>query len=87
MNIEIPEHYITQQLFICCSILNGGFSAAALMISLGGVFGKLNPFQVLMMSLIEAGMFVLSCYIGYELLHVIDVGMNKIDLFLEDLKD
>ena len=47
------------------------------MISLGGVFGKLNPFQVLVMALIEAGMFVLSSYIGYEILHVVDVGKNK----------
>ena len=44
------------------------------MISVGGVLGKLNPFQILTMSLIEAAMFVLSCFIGYEKLLVIDVG-------------
>ena len=58
----------------CFSILNGGFASAAVMISVGGVLGKLNPFQILAMSLIEAAMFVLSCFIGYEKLQVIDVG-------------
>ena len=51
------------------------------MISLGGVFGKLNPFQVLVMALIEAAMFVLSSFIGYEILHVLDVGMNTWFIF------
>ena len=56
------------------SILNGGFGAAAVMISVGGVLGKLNPFQILVMSVIEAAMFVLSCFIGYDILGVVDVG-------------
>ena len=68
-------------IFNIFSILNGGFCAAAVMISLGGVFGKLSPFQVLFMSLIEAGMFVLSSYIGYEILHVVDVGMSTVFKF------
>jgi len=56
------------------SILNGGFGAAAVMISVGGVLGKLNPLQILVMSVIEAAMFVLSCFIGYDILGVVDVG-------------
>ena len=48
------------------------------MISVGGVLGKLNPFQILIMSLIEAAMFVISCFIGYEVLHVVDVGMQNL---------
>ena len=47
------------------------------MISLGGVLGKLNPFQVLCMAIIEAAMFVLNSYIGYTVLNVIDVGKKK----------
>ena len=58
------------------SILNGGFGAAAVMISVGGVLGKLNPLQILVMSVIEAAMFVLSCFIGYDILGVVDVGKN-----------
>ena len=44
------------------------------LISVGGVLGKLNPFQVLFMAIIEAAMFVLNSYIGYTVLNVIDVG-------------
>ena len=59
------------------SILNGGFGAAAVMISVGGVLGKLNPLQILVMSVIEAAMFVLSCFIGYDILGVVDVGKKS----------
>ena len=65
---------------ILFSILNGGFGAAAVMISVGGVLGKLNPFQILVMSVIEAAMFVLSCFIGYDILGVVDVGKRSIQL-------
>ena len=60
--------------FAYFSILDGGFAAAAVLISLGGVLGKLNPFQLLVMSIIEAAMFVLNSYVGYSVLGVIDVG-------------
>ena len=59
------------------SILEGGFSAAAVLISVGGVLGKLNPFQVLCMAIVEAAMFVLNSYIGYTVLSVIDVGKKN----------
>ena len=52
------------------------------MISVGGVLGKLNPLQILVMSLVEAAMFVLSCFIGYEILHVVDVGKYTAIYFL-----
>ena len=56
------------------SVLEGGFAAATVMISVGGVFGKINPFQALIMCLIEAPLFVLNGYIGYQILGVVDVG-------------
>ena len=59
------------------SILDGGFAAATVLISVGGVLGKLNPFQVLFMAVVEAAMFVLNSYIGYTILGVIDVGMKN----------
>ena len=55
-------------------ILEGGFASAAVLISLGAVFGKLNPFQVLIMALLEAPFFVLNAYLGYKVLGVADVG-------------
>ena len=59
------------------SILEGGFAAAAALISLGAVLGKLTPFQILMMSMIETPVFVLNSYIGYSLLGVSDIGKNR----------
>ena len=41
---------------------------------MGAVLGKLNPFQVLLLSLIEAPLFVLINYLGYTILGVVDVG-------------
>ena len=55
-------------------VLEGGLASAAVLISLGAVLGKLNPFQVLLLSLIEAPLFVLNTYLGFTILGVVDVG-------------
>ena len=55
-------------------ILEGGFAAAAVLISLGAVLGKFNPLQILLMALIETPVFVLNSYIGYTVLGVTDIG-------------
>ena len=60
-------------------VLEGGFAAAAVLISLGAVLGKLNPLQVLVMSLVEAPLFVMNSYLGYTILGIVDVGELKID--------
>jgi hypothetical protein len=39
------------------------------------VLGKLNPFQLLVMAIIESGIFVLNSYLGYRVLGTLDVGM------------
>ena len=65
-------------LFIRLRVLEGGFASAAVLISLGAVLGKLTPFQILLMSFIEAPMFVLNSYIGYTILGVADIGKIKI---------
>ena len=57
-------------------ILEGGFTAASVLISLCAVLGELNPFQILLMSLIETPIFVLNSYIGYNVLGVNDIGKN-----------
>ena len=49
-------------------------ASAAVLISLGALLGKLNPFQILMLSIIEAPIFVLNSYLGYTILGVADVG-------------
>ena len=63
-------------------VLEGGFASAAVLISLGAVLGKLNPFQVLIMSFLEAPLFVMNSYLGYTILGVADVGkiMKKIKI-------
>ena len=43
-------------------VLEGGLASAAVLITLGAVLGKLNPFQVLLLSLIEGPLFVLINY-------------------------
>ena len=55
-------------------VLEGGLAAAAVLISLGALLGKLNPFQILMLSIIEAPIFVFNSYLGYTILGVADVG-------------
>ena len=55
-------------------VLEGGLASATVLISLGALLGKLNPFQILMLSIIEAPIFVLNSYLGYTILGVADVG-------------
>jgi len=55
-------------------VLEGGFAAAAVLISLGGLLGKVNPFQLLVVVIIEASLFVVNGWIGYTVLGVADVG-------------
>ena len=59
-------------------VIEGGFASAAVLISLGVVLGKLNPFQILIMTLIEVPFFVINAYLGYTILGVADVGKIKI---------
>ncbi|XP_040582478.1 ammonium transporter Rh type B [Lepeophtheirus salmonis] len=56
------------------SLLEGGLAAGAVLISFGAVLGKLNPFQLLMMGILESTVFVVNSYIGYTLLGAIDIG-------------
>ena len=49
-------------------------AAVPVVISLGAVLGKLNPFQLLVMSLVEAAIFVFNFHIGFKLLGAIDTG-------------
>ena len=58
-------------------VIEGGLAAAAVLITLGAVLGKLNPFQILMLSLLETPVFVLNVYLGYSILGCVDVGKFK----------
>ena len=55
-------------------ILEAGLTSAAVLISFGAVLGKLNPFQTLIMALIESTVFVANAYLGYRVLGTLDVG-------------
>ena len=54
--------------------LEAALTSAAVLITYGVVLGKLNPFQVLVMTLIESPLFVANAYLGYKVLGAIDVG-------------
>ena len=38
------------------------------------ISGKYNPFQLLVLALVESGLFVVNSHIGYSLLGVLDIG-------------
>ena len=56
------------------SVLEGGLAAASVLISFGVVIGKLNPFQLLVMGIIETVLFVINMHIGYVIFGAVDVG-------------
>ncbi len=59
---------------MCFSLLEAGLSAAAILVSLGAVLGRVNPFQTLLLAVAEAAVFVLNSHVGYNVMGVIDVG-------------
>ena len=58
-------------------ILEAGLTSAAVLISFGAVLGKLNPFQTLILAMIESTVFIANAYLGYKVLGVIDVGKDQ----------
>lgn len=50
------------------------FCCGAVLISFGGVLGKLNLFQLVVMGVIEAFIYALNEAVTFEKLHVVDVG-------------
>ena len=64
----------TDSLYNYCSVLEAGLTGASVLISLGAVLGKLNPLQILVLSLVETGAFVFNAHIGYKVLGAVDVG-------------
>ena len=52
----------------------GLYSVAAVLISFGGVLGRLGPFELLIMAVIECFTYVLNEKITYEYLKLNDVG-------------
>ena len=58
-------------------VLEGGLASAAVLISFGAVLGKLNPFQLLVMGLVEGALFVFNSHLGYKVLGAIDVGKSN----------
>ena len=51
-------------------------TSAAFLISFGALLGKLNPFQTLIMALIESTIFVANAYLGYKVLGTLDIGTH-----------
>ncbi|KAI0242304.1 Ammonium transporter Rh type B-B [Lamellibrachia satsuma] len=56
------------------SLITADFAAAAVLISFGAVLGKLSPFQVVVMAIVEVVFYTVNEYVGVGLLRVADVG-------------
>ena len=56
------------------SLIGADFCTATILISFGVVIGKLNPFQLLFMGIIETILFTINMHIGYVMFGAIDVG-------------
>jgi len=70
-HINAQSYYINLSMM---GALEAALTSAAVLITYGVVLGKLNPFQVLVMTLIESPLFVANAYLGYKVLGAIDVG-------------
>ncbi len=53
------------------------------MISYGGVLGKVTPMQMLILAVVEPIFFWLNIFIGVEKLKAVDVGGGMLQLLLE----
>ena len=56
------------------SVLEGGFAAAAILVSFGVVIGKITPLQLLFIIIMETLVYALNWQIGYNILLVVDAG-------------
>jgi ammonium transporter Rh len=56
------------------AFINADFAVAAVLVSFGGVLGKLSPFQYVMMALIEIPFYGVVNYVGLELFKCADIG-------------
>ena len=59
-------------------ITSGDFAAGAVMITYGGLLGKVSPFQMTIVTVIEVLLYTLNEIIGYEKLEVFDTGGSMI---------
>ena len=55
-------------------VIEAGLIGGAVLISFGVIIGKVNPFQLLFMALMESIFCVINLYVGYFVLGVVDVG-------------
>lgn len=56
------------------SLVIGDFAAGAILISFGGVLGRITPTQLLVMAIIEIIFYVLNEQIGVEIYQAVDMG-------------
>ena len=55
-------------------VVEAGLVSAAVLISFGVLIGKVNPFQLLVLGLLEAVACIANMHLGYTTLGVVDVG-------------
>lgn len=54
--------------------MEGGFTSATILVSLGVILGKVSPLQLIFMILFESVIYAVNLHIGLNLLHVVDAG-------------
>ena len=62
-------------------MLEGGLAAASVLISFGVIIGKLNPFQLLVMGILETILYVINMHIGYVIFGAVDVGASHYRIY------
>ena len=56
------------------AILEAGLTSGAVLISFGALLGKMNPMQILVMTLVESVVFTANAFVGYKVLGAVDIG-------------
>jgi len=69
-----PNDYLQMFRIDIVDLIDADFAAAAILISMGGVLGKLNHTQMFFMCIIEVVVYFINMYIGIDLMHVVDMG-------------
>ena len=70
--LKMGDEFVIKIGFV--DVIEAGLVGGAVLISFGAIIGKVNPLQLMFMSLVEATFCVINLYVGYSVLGVVDVG-------------
>ena len=72
LRMDTAEEFVIKIGFL--DVVEAGLVSAAVLISFGVLIGKVNPFQLLVLGLLEAVACIANMHLGYTTLGVVDVG-------------